>query len=406
MGRFLKFSILLSLVSLVSFGYYLWKVNLPLISPLDLISAIPTIKRLSQPQSEKIVLGFLPYWNLKFADSLPLKHLTHVVYFGVDIAASGEFNLYEAEGQLEPGINKMNSNEFSKLHRQLKLSGKKSIILVKAFTQEQISGLVNNPKSTTKAIDNIVNLVIEKQFDGVNIDFEYVGTPDQKTIDNYSKFMYSLNWACKIRSPGCEVSTDTFADASTKNRLWDLNKLKDSVDYIVIMAYDYHRASSTQAGPIAPLRGGCSTGGRVDSTVCLEYDVLGSVADNLKQIPPEKIVLGIPFYGYEWQTAGTDFLANTYEKTGGTATYKRIQDLLSAPDQVSSLSALWSQSTLSPYIVYKEGTSIFQIHYEDARSLGLKLDLVNQTNLRGIGIWALGYELPYTELWDTIEQKL
>lgn len=404
MKKLLTIGFLLILLGGAGFGGYLWHINLPLVSPQELLSTLTPFRPVKT--GGKIVLGFLPYWNMKYVDDIPLRHLTHLAYFAIDLNSNGEVRRMESPGVIEPGLNKLESPEFSKLHRQLKLTGKKSILTVKAFDQDQISAIVNNPNSYNRAIETIMSYVLERHFDGVNVDFEYVGNPDPETKKNFTRFMYSLNLTCKIKSPGCEISVDTFADAASKNRLWDMPALKDNVDYFVIMTYDYYRSSSSQAGPVAPLRGGCSTTNTTQNNpVCLEYDVLGAVADTLKAVPPEKIVLGVPFYGYEWQTASRNFLANTYPKSGGTATYKRIQEIIGNPDRYSSVSALWSDFTLSPYLVYEEDGGIYQIHYEDVRSLGLKLDLINQNDLRGLGIWAVGYELPYHDLWQIITQK-
>ena len=46
-----------------------------------------------------------------------------------------------------------------------------------------------------------------------------------------------------------------------------------------------------------------------------------------------------------------------------------------------------------------------QAYYEDVRSLGLKYDFIKEKNLRGVGIWALGYDGSYPELWDLLEEK-
>jgi spore germination protein YaaH len=66
----------------------------------------------------------------------------------------------------------------------------------------------------------------------------------------------------------------------------------------------------------------------------------------------------------------------------------------------------WDSDALSPYITYTEGGKIQTIYYENSRSLSYKLDLVNETNMGGIAIWALGYEGSSRELWDVIDHKL
>jgi spore germination protein YaaH len=390
---------------------YVWHVNLPLISPLDVISSLaPNAAILPQPQ--RVVYGFLPYWNMKYSDQIPLRYITHLAYFGIDLNDDGSLREFDKPGEAEPGLRQLKSTEFSVLARQIKLTGKKSILLVRAFDPEQIESIVNSPKASQTAIDSIMELVVGRRFDGINVDFEYVGAPDEQTRDNFTRFVADLARSCRAQLSGCEISVDVFADTSVKNRLWDLQALAPHVDHIIVMAYDYYRPSSNQAGPVAPLRGACGTGfgaiaGTSTDKVCLEYDVTKSMADTLKQVSAEKIIMGIPFYGYEWRTASVLFLANTYPRTGGTATYRRIRELLETPpEKVGSISAQWNPDTLSPYIVYDEDGELFQIHYEDTRSLGLKLDLVNQTNLGGIAIWALGYESPYEDLWDVIADKL
>jgi spore germination protein YaaH len=98
-------------------------------------------------------------------------------------------------------------------------------------------------------------------------------------------------------------------------------------------------------------------------------------------------------------------MARTLPDTGQTATYKKIQSLFS-DNTISSLSAVLSATTLSPYLSYFKDGKIYQIHYEDSGSLKLKIDLVHQSKLGGLAIWALGYELPFPDLWQTISNNL
>jgi len=80
--------------------------------------------------------------------------------------------------------------------------------------------------------------------------------------------------------------------------------------------------------------------------------------------------------------------------------------LINDPPNPENFANTWSEITKSPYIVYEEHGQLFQIQYENTLSLKLKLDLVNQSYLGGIAIWALGYETPFTDLWDTIDRFL
>ncbi len=407
---------LLALIFIPLTAYQLWQTNLPLISPVDLIESLRELAPTYRRPGNKTVFGFLPFWNMKDSTKLYIRSLTHLAYFGIDLTADGVIKKYDKPGEKEPGWNKLNSEAFTILSRQIKLLGKKLILVVRAMDTDQIESLVNSDVNRENAIDSVLQVVSDKQFDGVNIDFEYMGYPNQTTRDNFTKFVSDLSQRCKLISVNCELSLDIFADSAIKERLYDLPSLAKAVDLVIVMAYDFYRPSSLQAGPVAPLRGKCSAfpspklgeggtstlGGEVH---CLDYDVITSIGDITRSIPPAKILLGVPFYGYEWQTVDTQFLARTYPQTGQTATYKRVRELLDN-DQESSLAATWSGTTFTPYLSYSKDGDTYQIHYEDDNSLKLKIEFVHQAKLAGLAIWALGYELPYTNLWLTLDNSL
>lgn len=384
---------LLSAVSV--FGYFYWQSQLPLVSPIALIESITK----TTPKKNKIVYGFLPYWNLKHADKLHIQPLTHFAYFAIDLNEDGTINKKLNKRELEPGWNKFNSKDNQKVHYQSKLLSQKQILTITAMDPELIESLVDQPKNRENAIENIISLLNETEYDGLNIDFEYVGEPSQSTRNNFSLFLKDLSAKCKQSKPTCTIDIDIFGDTGEKIRLWDLSSLNPYVDHIIVMAYDYYRKSSTKAGPVAPITGRCLP---KETENCLDGDISTHLAKILKLVPSEKVLLGIPFYGYEWQTASEDFLANTYPKTGSLATYQRIKSLFENP-KVSSISAKWSNTTFSPFLSYIEDDNIYQVQFENAQSLEYKMKLVQDANLGGVAIWALGYETPHTDIWSPIE---
>lgn len=389
----LAFFILLAVFATV---YFFWQRSIPLISPITFIENI------YQPpaKDKKVIYGFLPYWNLKYSDTLQINHLTHLAYFAIDLNSDGTINKKVNSKELEPGWNKLNSDTTAKILYQSKLLKQKTIITVTAMDPELIKSIVNNPNNSQLANVSILEVYNKFNFDGINIDFEYVGEPDDKTIHNFTLFIKNLKHECQKTSPGCFIDIDVFGDSASKKRLWNLEQLSPHVDHVIIMAYDYYRKSSQQAGPVAPLTGSCKG---ESETPCLEQDILGHLSLFSKKISQSKIILGIPFYGYEWQTASEDFLSNTYPKSGSMATYQRIQKLITDP-QTASLSTKWSGTTLSPYLIYRNGTDIQQVHYENQQSIKLKMDVIRATNLGGVAIWSLGYEVPHQDLWEPISE--
>lgn len=391
---FLSLGIILTSVT----AYIIWRSTLPLVSPVALIGSLignsPAIK------SKKIIYGFFPYWNLKYADQLNIGSLTHFAYFAIDLNDDGTINKKTSLLESEPGWNKLKSKETGKLLYQSKLLGQKTVITITAMEPDLIESILGTPENRRQAISSIMSIYRDYGFDDINIDFEYVSTGNQTLRDSFTNFITDLRFACVSYKSHCQIDIDTFASAGENPRLWDLKKLEPVTDKFIIMAYDYFRSSSQQAGPVAPIKGKCSTAFSGEKN-CLSEDIVTHVSQISKLIPSNKIVLGIPFYGYEWQTASSDFLSNTYPGTGGLATYQRIQTIFQDP-KISTLSALWSDNTLSPYLVYEENKEIFQVHFENAQSLEQKIKFVESANLGGIAIWALGYEGTSQDLWTPI----
>jgi len=399
MSRKIKiFFLTLALVFSSITAYFIWQSNLPLVSPIDLIGSLignsPAIK------SEKVIYGFFPYWNLKYAEQLNIQSLTHFAYFAVDLNDDGTINKKVNLVESEPGWNKLRSKDTSKLLYQSKLLGQKTVIVITAMQPEIIENILNSPENKRTAISSIMAVYKDYNFDDINIDFEYVNGGNQTLRDSFVGFITDLRFACVSYKSHCQIDIDIFASAAENPRLWDLDKLEPVTDKFIVMAYDYYRKSSTQAGPVAPVIGKCDNvlSGEKD---CLEKDILTHITQISKLVSPDKIILGVPFYGYEWQTASTDFLANTYPGTGAMATYQRIQSIFQNTE-VSSISAQWSDSTLSPYLSYIEDNNIYQIYFENAQSLEQKVKLIKSANFGGIAIWALGYEGITDDLWTPI----
>ena len=351
-------------------------------------------------KSKKIIYGFFPYWNLKYSDQLNITSLTHFAYFAVDLNPDGTINIKNSKNEQEPGWNKLNSKSFEKLFYQTKLLSQKSVLTITAMDPETITSLTTDPLSSQTAVNSILEVYQDKQFDDINVDFEYVGVPDNSTRDGFTTFVRNLKTSCLSRNYKCQVDVDIFADSAEKLRLWDLSGLTPFTDHFIVMAYDYYRKTSYQAGPVAPIRGKCSPNSK-HGDLCLEQDIITHLSQITKVLPSEKILLGIPFYGYEWQTASRDYLANTYPRTGTMASYSRIQSIFSDPT-ISSISAKWSDTSLSPYLIYEKSGKIYQIQFENPQSLEQKIKLVKSANLGGIAIWALGYESPHNDLWFPI----
>lgn len=236
-----------------------------------------------------------------------------------------------------------------------------------------------------------VDFVVEHGLDGVDLDWEYpvsggeAGTihrPEDK--QNFTRLLEELRTQLdrQGRRDGKDYSL-TIAGAAGG---WYLNqieavKVADIVDHIFLMGYDLHGPWDTYADFNAPLYApsGASPQGR------------SSIADSVqayldKGIPAEKIVLGMPLYGYAYQGArGQDNgLYSTYT-SARSVSYKALKKSYLSHDAYRQLRHGEAQ------VPYLYGNKTF-VSYDDAASLSAKSALARSRGLGGIGFWELSQD--------------
>ena len=339
------------------------------------------------------VFGYLPYWNF---DKIPLLHLdllSTIAYFALEIdPISGEF--------LKTGAywNNWNSPEMAGLIERANKSRTDILVTVKLFENGPIEQFLYCGKCRDKTIAETVKEIKEKKAQGVNVDFEYLGTPEGEVVIRFAQFMRDLADAVHKEIPNSKVSMATYATSAREERIHHVELVGQFIDYVFIMGYDFFRPSSTNAGPVSPLTGVEKYG----------FDLRTSVEDFLKKIPAEKIVLGVPYYGYDWPVEGRTPNSKVleYNDTNGTIGVSYYYNSANDPN-VNLNSTAWDFDAQVPfYSYYDQEKKIWrQVYYENARSLGMKYDYIKSKKIRGVGIWALGFDGDRPELWDLLEQK-
>ena len=343
-------------------------------------------------QNHKEIIGFFPFWNLKEEENQRYRLLTQVAFFALQIDEEGNIKRYNDDRTEEPGWTAYKGQVFGALQRKAKEENTKVIVTIQAMDAQVIEQVINDSNHRKRVIDETLGIIAQKNLDGVNIDFEYPGTPTFETSKNFTLFIKEWREAIALHNPSLSLSVDVYADAVAKVRLWDIPEIAQHVNHIIIMAYDFHRASSQRAGPIAPMRGAPHD---------WEYDLTKMLRDFSKVVELNKIMLGVAYYGYEWRTSSREAYAATYPGSGATASYDRIQEL----KEKYHVDYHWDETSLSPWLTFNDNGEIHQIYYENDISLGLKYDLVNESGLAGIAIWALGYDGSHPNLWNIISEK-
>jgi spore germination protein YaaH len=391
-----KISIAILVIGLIAAGLTLLiRLNKkqPLISPINSNTTFSFLPGVTKKNGNRVVYGFLPYWNIKQVELQP--ELTNLGYFSLNVAGNGEISTTQ-EGNIEPGYSKLKSDELLQLFEAAQSKKIKSEIILAQFNNDDIAAFLTSSTAQQRLFKSLDSILLAYPFSGINIDFEYTGevTPGLKT--HMTQFIADLNKHLNEKYSGVTLSIDMYSSAASSHMIWDVEAIGQNVDYIIIMAYDFHRRSSPTAGPVAPIFGG---------KTMWDSDISDHLQDYLKVVPSSKLLLGVPFYGYEWKTLNGDAQAFTLPDTGTTASYKRVQEILAKKDELQ-IEEKWNDTALSPYVIYKENGATHIMYYDNSRSLSYKLDFVNQLDLAGIAIWALGYEGDYRELWDIINKKM
>ncbi len=350
---------------------------------------------------EKVVYGFLPYWTLEKSNHIQLDKLTDVAYFALSINADGTIKKIGNDGNLDPGYNNWKNsetlNDFIEEAKEANVNVAVTLISHEADVSDSFLNCKTCWKTLYQELDSELK---EKDLRAVNVDFEYADYTEKERAFQYSEFIKYLNESLdKSNENGVQVVVSTFADAVNKPRVTDIPTLSKAADGLFIMAYDFHYTGSDQAGPVAPING---------SGKNYSYDINTMLVDYLKVMPSSKIILGVPYYGYNWvvesqapysaRLPGDDYVGYSQSQT-----YENIMETILDIKP----SVLWDKHALSPYFNYVSPASGVnrQVYYENSESLKIKYELVHKFGLKGVGIWALGYDGGYQELWNALEEK-
>ncbi len=317
------------------------------------------------------VFGYLPDWEyLASRNYLQYDALTHIAAFDFTVSASGS-------------VSKPSYWPWTDVINEAHANGVKVILTAVNFNADDIHNLLTNSQAKQNFFANLKTLLGQYNLDGVNIDFEGLYSDDRGSLLN--GFMADLSAAIKQDFPEAEIS---FAGPAVNWGGWDFKGLADACDYIFIMGYAFAGSWSSTSGANAPLTGGSFN---ITNTVTVQY---ASVTNER----PEKLILGVPYYGVRWKTASDQPHASTIEFID----HPRFS--LAEPE-AQNYGRLWDQDSQTPWYRYQSAGQWYQVWFDDSTSLGLKYDLADSKRLRGVGMWALGYDGARNELWDLLRKR-
>ena len=228
--------------------------------------------------------------------------------------------------------------------------------------------ILRDQAARDKTIANIVRVVKQNNYDGVNIDFEFIPTTGQQDFrvdrKEMTEFMKLLNQQLKKMGKETHMCVLPHVGVSPEmSGVYDYAGLAPYVDKVTLMCYDHSQAGSPP-GPLAPFS-------------WVEQNIKTATKQGFK---PSQICLGVATYGYDWPSG----------QTGGfSAPTKDIMQRVS----MKGYDLKWSSSYNEPYYSYTgDNGEKREVWFENAATLQTKIDLVKKYNLAGICIWRLGFE--------------
>lgn len=326
------------------------------------------------------VVGFLPYWLLDKADKKYSQYITTLTYFGLALNSDGAVKKLNNPQEEEPGWTTLKSGKYASKMADAKNHNIKQSLLVISGDDGVIGDMINNPvASANNLVADVAPIMREKGFTDLNLDIESFMDASESARVNFTVFVTTVVQQMKDQKLGT-VTLDLIPISLVKSKIYDAKALGAIVDRIVLMTYDYHYTGSLTAGAVAPLGGAGTT---------IEYDVEMAVKEALKVMPAGKVLLGIPLYGYEWETMDKAPESATIPGGGSTASTRRIADIFAT---CATCSAQFDAVAREPYLIYPENDYFNQIYFENETSMKEKIALAQKYHLGGVALWALGYE--------------
>ncbi len=330
---------------------------------------------LGRPEVDRVVYGYYPYWVSAW-DSLQFELLTHLAYFSIEVNPDG--TLGDRHGWPDTAF--------------VETGHSHGLIVEVCFTLfggADVSALISSRDSRARAISAMIDEMEAGGADGIDVDFEDLSSGSR---DRYTTFVHELRDALIARDhPDATLSLAIPAVDWSDN--FDLDAMSRDVNLFFIMGYGYHWSGSSRAGPVGQLR-------VTDAWAAfINLSMQKSIAHYTALVSPQdrsRIVYGVPYYGYEWPVESVELFAATTGR-GTSRTYAAARRGLE-----SGRVRRFEAGSANPWQAFSSSGDTRQLWYDDEESLAAKYRMVLDQEIGGAGMWALGYDEAYPELWGQL----
>lgn len=286
---------------------------------------------------------------------------------GLNIISPTWFSVTDEEGNILDRGNKEYVKKYNDLGYEV------WPLIDNSFDPSMTHEILKSSLKREEIINSILSLYLDYGFQGINIDFENVYLKDRELLTQFVRELYPL-----FKQHDLVVSMDVTAISTSENwsMSFDRKKLQETTDYLILMAYDQHPASSKVAGSVA------------------QYSwVEKSLTRIFEEIPKEMLILAVPYYTRLWIVEEDNISS---QAIGMETANKFIRD--------NKIQLEWDHVSRQFYGEMEKNNKEYQIWLEDAKSLKEKISLINKYGLAGVASWRKGFETE--DIWETIAVEL
>jgi len=308
-----------------------------------------------------------------FSDSLGIRAAFYVTWYNQSFTSLkkniSKINLVIPEWFfIDPDADTLYSKMDERAFNLIKASGVKVMPMLSNYYKDNFNGaslhrILNSPTKEKKLIEDLIKVLKQNNFAGVNVDFEELQETQNENLSKFQKDLYT-----RLHAEGLLVTQNVMPF----NEDYNYTELSKFNDYIFLMAYDEH-SETTKAGPI-----------------CSQKWVEAAVENLCKKVTPSKVVLNIAAYGFDWSK-------DTVEKV----TYQEALATARESDGIVD----FDNDTYNLHFQYYDGKDqIHEVHFVDAATNFNTLRYATEYGLAGTALWHLGAE--DNRIWDFYDKPM
>jgi len=246
----------------------------------------------------------------------------------------------------------------------------------RSLPRKLVNQLVSSEQNRRESISNIIKLIENYDFDGVNMDFEGIRTSDR---ENLSIFYQELGEQLRARGYIFTVAVPAKSKDDINNSWtapYDYVAIGKAADQVMLMMYNEHGFPGSGPGPV--------------SSIGFNHTDINYA---IKTIPARKIILAEPLFGFDFNLD-----TNKYDYLSHELAMRRVRDFRDLPT--------FDFNSQTPFFQYVDphNNQRHEVWYENTLSLKRKLELIRQYDLGGVALWRLGMEDP--AIWTAINEKV